>query len=62
MKLHEEAEAQDAKNQRMKTQLALSKLQQQVNKQADEIRDLNKKLAALRQTVTTLIQKLGPRS
>jgi predicted transcriptional regulator len=61
MKLHEEVEEQAAKNARMKTQLALSKLQQQVDKQAEQLNELKKGMAALKQTVATLIQKLGPR-
>ena len=51
---------QAARNAQMKARLAHSKLQQQVNEQTDRVKRLETEVQNLKQTVTTLIRKLGP--
>ena len=51
---------QAARNAQMKAQLAHSKLQQQVNEQTDRVKRLETEVQNLKQTVATLIRKLGP--
>jgi hypothetical protein len=60
MKLHEEAEDQASRNDRMKRQLAQSKLQAQVDEQAKQIKELKAVVLRLNRTVQLLIKKLGP--
>lgn len=60
LNLHEEPEDQAGRNARMKQQLQHSKLQQQVDAQAKEIKELKMVVLQLKRNFAYLVKKLGP--